>query len=741
MKKNAPGLLIAGAFLVVGLLRLSQYGMHEDSPFHFLRGQAYLQEMLTGKVTFGLQNRPSPVFFAPGQRISLYKPNATEEILSPVRFFGTDDNFPTLQEAHEKALSRQNTRKSFYAHDVWDTNVWNLYAGHPAVSDMLMAVTNRVMYENLGLLGDVESYHLYVVIVASLAVFFVSFFARAAFGGIAAVVASLSLALYPFYFAESHFSIKDIVQMGFFTISLVSFYLCIIAKLSAFAENPDPIGDACESLASADFAPPNEEKVPRASARGASSWRWFILFVLSTFLAFGTKWNIAFLPVIVLPWLGSVLLTKEGRAFVSWPKLALMGVLGIGVPYFLLLIFWPPLRSIGGLVETFHFYKGLAIKDPFFTAVPPFALGILGLNATALFRVLTMTPPVVLLFAVIGIVSLVLKKEKNTHNEVLLLVLWLMVPIARVSRNNIDTTGSMRQFIEFLPALAILAGAGGSVVLSKIKSSAFRTGALIAFCLMLLFPIIRLHPNQNLYFNIFAGGLRGATKSGLYTWQGSSGNVYRQAVEWLNKNAPPGAKLAYMDGTMFSLSPLWLRSDIRFGSHFSGFDMKGEYVISVVYPAPPPVFAYNYLERFLEPLYEIKVDGSAVLKIWQNDKDHRNPSYASQSALEGPYAIERKEANNKKVWELSFLTPQKITRLALRMPEDCASWRVSTKREGIWSVFVGGREIFINPMEYDRGEVVEVPFAADTVEKTRQWDTDKAACLYRANVERVEVVN
>ena len=82
-KKLLPWIL-AGIFFVVGVATLPDYGMHEDSPFHFLRGQYYLNRVLGGDGTFDIPPLRSPVLFGPRQRISSYKLNASEELFAPL---------------------------------------------------------------------------------------------------------------------------------------------------------------------------------------------------------------------------------------------------------------------------------------------------------------------------------------------------------------------------------------------------------------------------------------------------------------------------------------------------------------------------------------------------------------------------------------------------------------------------------------------------------------------------------
>ena len=155
MRSYLWGALIAIAFFLAQVATLSAYGMNEDSPFHFLAGQYYLERLLRGKVNFPLSNRPSPVLFVPGQRISLYKPNPSEGIAAPLRSVADTEDKPTTQKIWLLALSEAGRRESFYKHNAWTGGIWDGSQMHPAISDMLRSFFNRLFYEKWGILGDV----------------------------------------------------------------------------------------------------------------------------------------------------------------------------------------------------------------------------------------------------------------------------------------------------------------------------------------------------------------------------------------------------------------------------------------------------------------------------------------------------------------------------------------------------------------------------------------------------------
>lgn len=698
MRSYIWGVLIAFVFFITQVVTLSDYGMNEDSPFHFMAGQYYLERLLKGRVDFPLSNRPSPILFVPGQRISLYKPNPSEGIAAPLRSITDTEDKPTSQKVWSRQLTEAGRRESFYKHNAWTGSIWDGSQMHPAISDMLRALVNRLFYEKWGILGDVEAYHFYGIIVTTLLIFFVYLFAHRAFGTTCAIFAASSTALFPFFFSESHFNLKDTVQASFFTIALVSFYFWL---------------------------------------KEGFRLKWFIVFLACVFLALGTKWNIGFLPFILLPWIILNRKKEEVKQLLKLPRLFIYGIISLTVPFFFLIVSWPwfwgdTFLKIDAL---FDFYTTMAVRDPQIDVPLPFSLP-LGFNATGILRVISMTPPAVLFLFMGGLLFIFTKRVKSAMKEEWLVFFWLLIPLLRASRQWMDLTGSIRQFIEYLPAFAIMAGIGGQYILENLISKFRIKHSFIiynlSFIILLIIPIVRTHPNENVYFNFLAGGLKGAEKSDLYAWQGTYDNVYRQGVNWLNKNAPQSAKLAYLDGTMLAISPLWLREDIRFGSFFSGFDKSGEFVISLSYPTPPAVFPYHYLSRFLIPLHTVSIDGVTLLTVWQNDKRFIKTEYLQQQKVGSDLSINRYTLGSRKLWEISFPKTQKVTRLIIDVPPDCFG------RRGIWSTLEGGRETFINPqISLIEPQKLAIDFPAQAADIIRFWDVEGESCVYQAKAKKL----
>ena len=162
--------LFALLFLIIGIFALSNYGANWDESIHFGRGQAILHFTLTGEKDYESFEKNPPT------RRSLYQSNSYKYSYLE-KNFGTPSNFI-------------------------------IGAGHPVLSDLLASIVNRIIYGWLGLMGDIESYHLYSVILSAVLVGTVVYFTSSIYGLFAGIVAGLSLFLYPLFLEKADLILK-----------------------------------------------------------------------------------------------------------------------------------------------------------------------------------------------------------------------------------------------------------------------------------------------------------------------------------------------------------------------------------------------------------------------------------------------------------------------------------------------------------------------------------------------------
>lgn len=563
--KYWPSGFIALVYFVVSLLTLSHYGINWDEPLHFNRGQAYLHYFLTGRKNY-LDLPQYPVL----RGSSDYMGRAGEQ-----------DIF--LNAKKSAILPSPSFRRSYFQSDVLDYSFFikSDGRGHPPVSDILAAGFNHLFYQKLGILGDIEAYHLYEIVTVTLLVIGVGIFTCFNFGIFASIIATLSLALYPLVFSESHFNIKDPPEMAFFGLAIIFFYFGIIG----------------------------------------GKWKKIFLAAIFIGLALGTKFNIVFLPLVILPWFTVYLI--QTRFKLLRKKLLVISLFAL--PLVVIAIyyaFWPKLwlDPVGSLIGVIKYYltQGTTPAE----VLKPYIFG--KFNLFAAFWVIITTPLVILIFGVLGSVVALDRLVRDKKSALLLVLLWLLVPIARVSLAGTALSGGVRQIMEFIPALAILAGVGATWLYPKIKNKYLKCSFYFLIFYFLFSPLWRYHPNENVYFNEIIGGLRGAKAKNIPFWGYSYGNVYLQGVNWLNENAPAGAKLALPIVNMVNVPRLKLRPDIDFSNEYlSAGAFGGEYIMEMSHNwNPENWYAFAFYDYYLNPVYEVKVDGVPLLKIWKNDRKY-----------------------------------------------------------------------------------------------------------------------
>lgn len=556
--KYLPSILVSLTFFILAFTTLSDYGINWDEPLHFNRGQAYLRYFLTGKKDYldipsYLNLKGDSDYMGRTGEQDLYLNSITSQIPPDPKY-----------------------RRSYFQSDVfrYEYFIKNDGYGHPPANDILAAVFNQIFYRKLGILGDIEAYHLFEVFASFLLVLGIGVFVCYNFGVLASVVATVALSSYPLFFAESHFNIKDPPQTAFFGLTIILFYFGAIKN----------------------------------------NWKTLLLSAVSAGLALGTKFNAIFIPFIILPWL-LLNIKKIEKRLLSFIFI-LIPIIGLSVFY----LFWPYLwkNPIANIILVLRFYydSGTISTGELTNYI------FKGFNLFPFFWIIITTPIPVLLFSFLGLSFSFFKilKKKWIY---LLPSIWFLFPIIRVTLPGTAIHSGVRHIMEFIPAMAILSGIGVSEIIYFFKGC-----KKVIFLLVVIFSLlfvmwenIRIHPNENVYFNQIIGSLPGAKEKNVPYWGYNYGNVYLQGVKWLNQNAETDAKLALPIVNMVNVPRIKLRVDIDFSNaYLSGSFMQGEYVMEMSNNwKPDNWYAYEFYDKNLSPVYEVKVDGVALLKIWKND--------------------------------------------------------------------------------------------------------------------------
>ena len=600
--KLSLAILPSVIFLVVGVWTLPHYGMNWDEPIHFMRGQAYLHYFLTGEKDYkSLPPYPKLIPDCPTKKNCDVSPPGTADTTA------YQGNI-TYEEAVLKNVPRDQVWRGYYQHDNYTFNDFiKMEDGHPPLGGILAALTNKIFYQHLHIITDVESYHLFEVLASFAIVLAVSIFVYLSFGSFPAVVAGIALASYPLFLGESHFNIKDPPLSAFFGLTLIFFYFGIIKN----------------------------------------NWKLIIVSAVLFGISMSIKFNVVFLPIIILPWLLVYLVKlfsdnrKKIRGFSSLRKLIPAHILVSLILYPIVAsltfyILWPFLwpDPINNFLKILTYYKQIG------TGTPPELVDYIvkGWNTYPFLWIIYTTPIPVLTLTIVGMIGSVYDLIFKRKHLPLLLLLWLLIPILRVSYPGTSIYGGVRQIMEYIPAMAVMVGAGAYYLINLAKLS--RRVIIVYFVVLgiiasLIFAVIEtasIHPNENVYFNQLIGGLSGAKVKDIPYWGNSYGNVYLQGIMWLNANAEPNAKLGFPVSTGGNLERVKLRPDIYYwNGHWSGPIMGGEYEMELDFDWDPKEwYSYAYYETFVEPVFLARVDGVPLLKIWKNDLAHTKPGYEKE---------------------------------------------------------------------------------------------------------------
>ncbi len=483
-----------------------------------------------------------------------------------------------------KILPMTTQIRSFYQNSEADFKWMMQYDGygHPPLSDILSSFFNLVLFQKLRLINDIDAYHVYGVFLAAALVSLVFYWTSKVYGKIAGLVASLSLAMYPLFWSEMHFNTeKDVPETVYW-----SFFVFAIWK-----------GITQRQI------------------------KWILLSGVFFGLALGTKFNILFVVFVITPWI-----------LISWKKLNIKilvsGIIAILIGFGIFVGSWPYLWPdiFGKISDVVKFYReiGSATGLADIRFIGPF-----GINMYPVIWIITTTPPVILILSAVGIIYGIVNFRKQKQIFILFLF-WLVIPIARVTWHGANIYGGIRQIMEYVPALAILAGIGASTLASRVNKKIL---VLVVF-LNLLVPIIKTYPFEDTYFNFLIGGLQGAKAQNIPAWGNTFGSAYRQAVYWIDKNADSGAKVTYAYELLPNVPTIFYRSDLVVANSYrSGYLKLGEYVITLTYQGTDKRSYFDsYLEREMNPVYEGFSDGVAVVKVWKNDLAHTKENYLNEKS-------------------------------------------------------------------------------------------------------------
>ncbi len=274
-----------------------------------------------------------------------------------------------------------------------------------------------------------------------------------------------------------------------------------------------------------------------------------------------TKFNAVFVPVILGIWY--ILQGKLKFSHKQYENYGIYVVVGISV----LCLFWSwiVINPVHHLQMIAQYIGEVGRGLPVMFGGVRYAAGVDVPWWYAPSFVTLQTPPVILFLVVIGIISSIFCRSANMAHVRTIVFVWIGIVFGRYVTPNMIIYNGARHVMEVLPAIALLAMFGIEWLLSictRWVSKRVTQVICVAVILVALgYPIVRLHPYEALYFNMFAGESKKVSETFDFDYWGFSvGELVAMAnsvakhehtsvyVEWLNfpKEYFPDNKLAFV---------------------------------------------------------------------------------------------------------------------------------------------------------------------------------------------------
>ncbi|MBL7223080.1 MAG: glycosyltransferase family 39 protein [Candidatus Brocadiae bacterium] len=460
---------------------------------------------------------------------------------------------------------------------------WRLNHEHPPLAKLAMGIAQMVMGDRAGL---VLPSRLAVAVAFALLVELVFHFGGRHFGGLAGVMAALSLLCMPRVFGHAHLAALDVPMA-----------LAWLLAVAAFA---------------------------RAMTSGRTGWG--IVAGLCLGLALLTKINAVFLPVVLVVW-GVGWYGKRAL----WP---LVWTLGGGAVVFF--AGWPWLW----LAPWAH-VKGYLFPD-WRVPLPVLYFGRVFADKAApwhypLVMTVTTIPVGILFLTIVGATDAV--RRLRQQPMLALLVVNVVVGLGAFATPWLPKYDGVRLFLYVFPFLALLAGIGGQRCwrwVAQRKGARSRRPLLLA---ALLFgsqagATALIHPHELSYYNALTCGLWGAERLGMEVsyWHDP---VNREVFRWLNQRAQYGQVIAfYPVGERVVLTGPrratdepndfyeWYYLDGRKRLRATRFDGKGHYDFVVLNARTAMLRGHTEAWRLWTrgaPIYEVRKLGVRLVAVFARE--------------------------------------------------------------------------------------------------------------------------
>lgn len=447
------------------------------------------------------------------------------------------------------------------------------------LSETLYSASYLIFYQTLRLLPPDVAFHLPIVLFGTLCLLILYLFANKFLSSIAAFFTVLFFMILPRFIGHLHNNPRDIPLMTLFSLSMLFYthallrnnlWSWIFAGLTAGVTLSQKI-NALEIFPIVFFTIVFRQFLLKKFCLKRLIYQElllvisFIVCLITAFLLWPRLWENPFGQIIQL--VSHFSQTWRGNTV---PYLGNMYMAGINVPWHYALVF-------------------LAIT----------------------------TPLPILFFVLFGFLKSLIILKMNSKNAwiYVLILLWFSLPTLKYIYPRAIVYDDIRQYLEALPALMLLAGIGGEFIWLFLKKiNIYLALMIISLAVSHATTVFyRYHPYETSYFNALVGGLKGASKLSFDPdfW----GNPLKEGYLMLNKLAKPNSSVNIpLAG---QTAGFYLRPDLKINEN-GLFD--SDYVVLLNRPS---VFWLNnniyYYQRNRKPIYSVTRDDTPLLFIYEKN--------------------------------------------------------------------------------------------------------------------------
>ena len=454
--------------------------------------------------------------------------------------------------------------------------------GYHFVLDTGRGLFTKLTVDRLGLFDLVGAYHFVHLVLSSLSILLLFMLVvRVGRSRWIALLAALTLALFPKFLGHSQNNPKDLPALFVFVLS--AYCLVQLTRLGGYR---------------------------RAILSG---------FVMG--LAMTTHTLSFFVPVIFCAWVlvaardlalrriqeyGLLAVSSAVAFFASWPYLWAdpWGRLTQVLLHVLSYEYWPPVLYLGRV------YPGSDLPLHYF-----------------LVSFLVSTPVVFVIFALLSLPALgrADSRDADRRSSTWLASIWfvLLVLVEMTASSRYD---GVRHFLMTIPAFCILVAIGvdnlwrlanGGAVPERFRMQArLAAGAWIGLSFLSVgIAAVRMHPYQDAYLNGITNALLPGDAADTFEveyW----GNAYREGAEWINRNAEPGA-VVYVPWTTQADAHLATKGQPVDAEAFLTDLARPQYVMTITRKAHYNAFLH-FLDRYYEPVFTVRRQKATLLKVFKN---------------------------------------------------------------------------------------------------------------------------